>query len=245
MTMLGEAEPSEGRREQMNEMKVPVSHGVVKVIPSAVIGVVAAVATVFALESWRVREVKSEPVRAVVQPLVGEKTLVTRVIKGEGLDRLAELERKVEEIQREKGAAEGDEARAGDAEATRKRVDERFAELDRFHEQDAADQTWSVKASERFAGDLTKLGEKLGFSVGPAECKTTTCRAAIEYESYAVARATMAQLVEHSYNGLNCEQGMRLAEPDHPDSAYTAHLYLDCKDLRAGMADEIVRSDAE
>jgi hypothetical protein len=229
----------------MNELKVPVIHGAMKVIPSAVIGVVAAVVTVFALEGWRAREVKSEPVRAVVQPLEGEKTVIKRVIGREGLDRLAELERRVKELQSEKARSEDGPAMAGDAEATRKRVDERFAELDRLHEQDAPDPTWSMKASEQFAGDLAKLGEKLGFSIGPTECKTTTCRAAIQYESYSAARTTMAQLVEHSYNGLNCEQGMRLAEPEHPDSAYTAHLYLDCKDLRAGLADEIVRSDAE
>jgi hypothetical protein len=87
-------------------------------------------------------------------------------------------------------------------------------------------------------GGLTTLGEQLGFIVGPTDCKTTTCRAAVTWGDYTSARTTGMQLVERFFPGLNCAQEIRLAAPDNPNASYTTQLFLDCADQRAGVVED-------
>jgi hypothetical protein len=211
---------------------------------SAGIGVIAAVLTVLAIDQWRVRAVV-EPTagmedarRAVANPS-GEKVVHSIVVDGHAFDRIAELERKLRELEQARAAgaaaSAAPEMRPPDPVEMRRQVDAMYAELDRNHERDASDPEWALEASQALVGDLTTLGEKLGFTVGPTDCKTTTCRSTITFGSYADAQANGARLAEEYFGGLNCVQRVRQSRSQDPNGPSTAHLYLDCTDLRAGV----------
>jgi len=223
--------------------------------PSAGIGVVAAVLTVLAIDHLRAGRPATSTAHAEAAEQVplaagGERVVRNVVVDPQAFSRIAELERQMNEMQvaRTAAAAAGSaapEEPTPDAAETRRKVDALYAELDRAHERDAADPQWAPSATKGFVGGLTALGEKAGFTVGQTECKTTSCRSVVTWPNYAAARATGAQLVEHYFGGLNCGQKIRLSEPSDPNAPYSAQLYLDCTDLRAGVADQIVAARAD
>jgi hypothetical protein len=217
-------------------------------LPAAGMGVIAAVATVIALDRWRAHHSPAPSVSKEAAPVAAPAPAAENgsrrvIVDNRAFDRIAELERRLRELEAAQTApAVGSaalEQPPPDPQETRRKVDELYAELDRAHERDAADPEWAPRATKGFASGLTALGEKLGFTVGPLDCKTTTCRADVNWGDYDAARTKGAQLVEEYYGGLNCLQRIRLGPPADPSAPYSTRLYLDCTAMRAGAAEEI------
>jgi hypothetical protein len=216
--------------------------------PSAAIGVVAAVATVVGIDHFRDGAVAATADRKTggsgFSVSGGDAKVTQRVVVDDrAFGRIAELERQVREMQEAKAATASSttpsDQSSPDPADVRRQLREMYAQLDRDHERDSADSEWAPAAARDLVSGLTALGDKAGFNVGPTDCKTTTCRATVTWSNYSLARATGAQLVEHLFGALNCTQRINLQEPADPTASYSANLYLDCADLRAGLADEI------
>jgi hypothetical protein len=212
-------------------------------LPSVAVGVLAAVVTVLAIDHRRTGapQAPSAAESGALEASRGERTVHRVVVDQQAFDRISALEQRVRELQETRPApAAGAAAPAAappDPEEFRRALKELYTQLDQAHERDAPDPGWAPGATTRFVTGLNGLGEKLGFTLGPTDCKTTTCRATVTWGNYAAARATGAQLVEQMFAGLNCTQRINLEEPSAPSAPYTTHLYLDCAELRAGVAD--------
>jgi len=210
-------------------------------LQSAGIGVLAAVATVLAIDQFRERSKPAghgdEPESASVGR--GQEPVVrTVVVEGGGLDRIAALERQLRDLQAAKAAsAKPAVDLEQQAALVRKRIEETYAKLDRTHDLDTPDPGWAPGAQRTLVSGLTHLSEELGFKVGAADCKTTTCRATVTWNDYSSARSTGVRLVEELYPGLNCVRRIRLNAPADPGAPYTTRFYLDCVDQRAGTVE--------
>jgi len=221
-------------------------------IPAAAVGVLTAVVTVLAINHQRA----AAPGAAAPgqngfgdeQASRGSEQVIRKVVVDpRGFDRIADLERRVRELQEARAASETSPAAAenlADPVEARRRVKEMYAELDRAHDHDAPDPRWAPGATSDLVTGLTALGQKVGFTLGATDCKTTTCRATVTWSNYAAARAKGVELVEDIFGGLNCAQKINLLEPSDPNAPYTTRLYLDCADLRTGLANTIVQGQA-
>jgi hypothetical protein len=212
-----------------------------KKVQAAAIGVLAAIATVFVIDHWRqdsrVTVATPEDDGRGAETSHGRFVRTVVVDKG-AMDRIGELERQLRELQAKAAKNPEDKQRPDEAEILRK-VEEAYARLNQAHDRDVPDPKWAPTATKQFMSGLTALSTELGFSVGPADCKTTTCRATVSWRDYASARSTGVQLVERVFPGLNCTQKIRLAAPGDPSAPYSTQLFFDCADLRAGLAEEI------
>lgn len=122
-------------------------------------------------------------------------------------------------------------------EEARLHVVDTFSQLEKRHEEDPVDLEWAGPAEKHLNEGLQSLSEKMRLSVLNAECKTEMCRAEVEWENYATAKESGLRLAEVIVPGLNCAQSIWLDEPKDPDSRYSAKLYLDCANQRAGLVD--------
>lgn len=245
---LFDTEGQERRGKSVDERVVPLKRmPSTRHLPSVVIGVVAAVATVVALDHFREQPRSSTPLsQASREAAPSERVVRNVIVEGRGLDRVAELERQMRELQATLDAAKGEpqeeKPRITHEEAIQK-MDEAFAAFDRDHERDGADPSWAPQATNNLATGLSTLGEEVGFKVGQTDCKTTTCRATVTFSDYGSAQAKAPRLVEQQFAGLNCTQRMRWQPPADLRAPYSAQLYLDCTELRGGVIEPLEDND--
>jgi hypothetical protein len=100
---------------------------------------------------------------------------------------------------------------------------------------DAPDTTWSAQAAYQLRAQLDTVKDGLGFAVSSYACKATRCRAELYFESAANATEHSGRLAEMQVPGLNCA---RTTTIDPTDENRTL-LFLDCSDLRAGLAEAL------
>jgi hypothetical protein len=100
---------------------------------------------------------------------------------------------------------------------------------------DAPDTTWSAQAAYQLRAQLDTVKDGLGFAVSSYACKATRCRAEVYFDSAADAMEHSGRLAEMQIPGLNCT---RTATVDPSDENRTL-LFLDCSDLRAGLAEPL------
>jgi hypothetical protein len=89
------------------------------------------------------------------------------------------------------------------------------------------DRVWSAGAARSFQSDFGAF-EDAAFRVGSVDCRTSTCRVQLTWDSYSAARTQAKKIVQHSY-AKNCMREILTPEPDNPDAPYTASVYFDCK----------------
>jgi hypothetical protein len=65
-----------------------------------------------------------------------------------------------------------------------------------------------------------------------AQCKTTTCSAALEWPSYDEAMKSYDALLHGDFRA-NCARGILLPEPEDRTLPYRGRLLLDCENWRA------------
>ncbi|HEX6273106.1 MAG TPA: hypothetical protein VFZ53_08705 [Polyangiaceae bacterium] len=207
---------------------------------SAVVGVTAAIATVTLMDrSSGEREASPAPEKAL--PSKGPATESTRtIIVQSDAERLRSIEERLDGI---KKAGERSAAPSGppDLEERRRRIAEKAAELDRIHREETPDPAWSTNAVQSLSKGLGELEETLGFSLRDADCKTTRCRAVVDWRDRESAERNVAQLAERSFPGLNCEQTVLRTESADSRTFGTATLYLNCSDQRAGLVQGFVK----
>lgn len=109
--------------------------------------------------------------------------------------------------------------------------------LDERHAQDPVDPTWAPTADKELRSGLSEAAEDVGFVVSSVSCKTDICVAELEWEDQKIARERGASLASLDFPNLNCMQSIWLDRTDQPDQPYSGKLYLDCTELRAGLAD--------
>lgn len=199
------------------------------------VGMIAAAATVLVLDHWRDDGNAPASVESAEVRLEGSTRVVQKVVVDRGAHaRIEQLELQLRGV---KAAAEpGTDQIEVSPEEARRIVEESYAEMDRVHRHDSRDPQWASQATTELASGLTALGERLGFTVSDADCKTATCKATVDWKDYTTARNSFSQLAEQTFGGLNCEQHVRLGEPVEPEGWVEGLLYLDCTDLRARMA---------
>jgi hypothetical protein len=212
-----------------------------KATSSALIGIMAAVATVLVLDYVRGSNDESD-VHAMERGDVSrkqEKVIRTVVMSRADSTRIDELEKQIQEIGHTEGVNDHDApARTvADPETIQRELAAEFAELDQQYVDELRDPAWSPEAESNLASGLTTMGEKLGFSVDATECKTTFCRVSLSFGEYESARELGKDLVEATFAGLNCSQKVWMKRPDDPAAPYNAQLYFDCSDQRAGLVE--------
>jgi hypothetical protein len=100
------------------------------------------------------------------------------------------------------------------------------------YEQQSRDTTWAPRAEAAFETDFGKLSNK-GIVVRGVECRTTACKAELQWPSYANARRDAAQLVHFPF-AENCARHTFTPPPEDPDKPYETTMLFECEMARSG-----------
>lgn len=208
---------------------------------SGIVGVSAAIGTVTIISrSSGKTEASAAPQKAPTSKEPTKEPARTVIVQTQDSERLRALEQRLDGLGKaEQRAAERSAPR--DPEEGRRMLVQRTSELNRLHEQETADPSWSASAEQSLSKGLDDLGPTLGFSVKNAECKTTRCRAIVEWSDLQAAERNAAQLAERSFPGLNCEQTVVRNGPMDAQASGMVTLYLDCGGQRAGVTEASVK----
>lgn len=157
--------------------------------------------------------------------------------------RVGRIEDRLEAIQAEQELNE--ERGAPDAAKEREFLEQHYGQLDRDFEKDAPDPAWSAQATGFLKTSLESYGKTAGFEVVASECRGKTCRATMSWKTFDEARNNGGSLAERLIPGLNCMRSIWLKEPEEDGKPYSANLYLDCSEQRAGIAQPIPHAIAD
>ena len=116
---------------------------------------------------------------------------------------------------------------------------EKFTQQARAFESDAVDASWAPTATKTLNSSLEMLATTAQFSLVEAECRTTHCRAVVEFATLESAEVNAGGLAEARLGSLNCAQGLQVPPDADPDAPVRAELFLDCTDLRANSTDTL------
>jgi hypothetical protein len=213
------------------------------ILLSAVVGAVAALGTVVVVGNLNHRDEHITQTQADDRSKFtpSSKSVTAEILPG----RVQALEREVARLRDERSErAErveppGTDAEAPDPQADRRRVEARFSELERQLLADPIDPSWSPMATESLQNHMTATAKTNGFVLVAAECRTALCRATLRWDTYEAALKTGMQLPEQAIPGLNCARSIFLEESSNPLEPYSASLFLDCREQRAGRAGAI------
>jgi hypothetical protein len=207
---------------------------------SAVVGVSAAIATV-TLMGRSDGEKEASPAAEEARPTKGSAPASTRtVIVQSDTDRFRAIEKRIDGLDRPEERTAGP-AGPRDPEEGRRLLAEKTAELHRTYEQETQDPAWSAQAAQALSKGLDELADTLGFSLRAADCKSTRCRAVVEWRDSEAAERNLSQLAERSFPGLNCEQTVLRTNSTDSRAVGMATLYLNCSDQRAGLVQGYVK----
>jgi hypothetical protein len=110
------------------------------------------------------------------------------------------------------------------------------AELIAQHYAAPTDAKWAAAAEASLASDFESLSAlpNAGFKLVNTDCRTDSCVAMLEWDSFNQANGRTGLVVHHHY-ALNCAREIRLADPPgEPGSSYSTTVLFDCTELRAG-----------
>lgn len=119
---------------------------------------------------------------------------------------------------------------------------ERHAQLVEAHHAEPIDARWAHTAHERYSGDFEKLSERLsgsgqsnGFNVRNLDCRSTSCVATLEWDSYADAAKGAEAIAFHGYEE-NCALSVVPFPPDDAAEArsYSHDVVFDCSNQVRG-----------
>ena len=96
------------------------------------------------------------------------------------------------------------------------------------HEDAPVDPQWSNEARASFERGLTDAAGELGGDVR-VDCRTDSCLATVEFDSYGSATTSFSGLLEHDYD-LNCETSVAMPPPEDPNAPYGAEILFVCPD---------------
>jgi hypothetical protein len=214
-------------------------------IGSVAAGIIAALVTLTVFEGLRPapkHQTHTTPTTEAEPKTVTREATPVQVVRSD-LEPMHALQAEVARLKREVEEQRPTPTPPPDPEAEEKRVEAYFAELERRHLGDPIDPSWAPSATAALESGLLKLSQRYGFFLRSTECKTTYCRASLDWKDYASAQGAGAVLAETTFAGLNCTQSVRLKGPEDPRAVYATDLYLDCTSLRAGAVEVATAPD--
>jgi hypothetical protein len=106
-----------------------------------------------------------------------------------------------------------------------------FAAKQRQHESEPRDPEWAGIAQASIRNELDDvLAPQEGVNLMSVSCRTTTCAAVVEWDSFGRAREGYGSLLQAPFD-LNCAPSIFLEEPE-TDGPHRATLMLDCEQAR-------------
>lgn len=164
----------------------------------------------------------------------------TSAIVGRTLDKVGDLEERVQELERagssdageQQADAEADATAAAQAEAAppAEFYHERHAERLRQHRAEPVDPNWGPAVTDMLRSDLAGLTEVGKFELVDVECRNQSCRAVARWDDVKAAQENYKYLVTAGFKA-NCGRTMVIpdAEPGQP---VEAALILDCEEWK-------------
>lgn len=186
------------------------------------------------------------PAAAAIQPSVESSA---RPPNAKSPDRVAELEQRLDamaaSLSRSASALEerpfdntepsGEEAGADEfnIEQARAYELESWEERKQQFEREPVDRNWALATRDTFLTDMVSIAQENGLTVMDADCRTTQCKAVIEWPSYDDAAAGFNQLLHYDYQ-VNCGKETLLPEPPEWEAGlpYQVTMLFDCSDSR-------------
>ncbi len=191
-------------------------------LAGAVSGVVAAVTVSFLLpRAEGAAEKKHDGAPTAAAPIV-------KYVVAPGAQAPSELAN--ERAPTEAGSSD---AEAGDAEwpepsEDEPRMEDVIAERIAGVASEQVDSTWAPAARQSFQADLDTLSMQIGASVVDVDCRTKSCVATVEWQSYDDAKKTWKRLIHEPYKE-NCAVSMSVDPPaDGNAASYQAKVLFEC-----------------
>ena len=112
---------------------------------------------------------------------------------------------------------------------------EAWSNLQVEYEREPVDRQWSVDAGEKFLTDMLAIAEENGLDVVDADCRTTRCKAVVQWPSFDQAVAGFTTLLHHQYQ-VTCARETLLPEPAEQEAGlpYQVTVLFDCSGARYG-----------
>jgi hypothetical protein len=109
-------------------------------------------------------------------------------------------------------------------------AEERFSQMVATHERSPVDAAWASTASRTYQGDLDERQRRFNFRAGPVECRSSSCVAEVEWDSYAEAQRTFHTLVGFPTE-MTCQSHISIPEPEDMTLVYKSKvLFTNCRD---------------
>jgi hypothetical protein len=96
---------------------------------------------------------------------------------------------------------------------------------------ESTDTAWAHTASRDLQQGLQRLGDEHGYTTKSVDCRTTLCRALLEWPTYADAQRSWKAVLHESYEP-NCATEVYVPPPNTADGPYEATVIFDCTEAR-------------
>ena len=106
-------------------------------------------------------------------------------------------------------------------------------EQQRAFDAEGYDPAWSTTARSEFSQDLEALAQDKNYRVLNVDCKTTLCKATVEWPSYGEVTNTASDLLYADYRN-NCTKMVFAPTPTNRADPYQGTVMYDCTSSRAG-----------
>jgi hypothetical protein len=119
-----------------------------------------------------------------------------------------------------------------DLAAETERVRMSFAEKLAKHSAQPTDTTWARSTEGILREGLSDAAKKAGFRTVDISCRTTSCVANLEWDSYEAMHANLHTAYESSHNA-NCARWALAPDDQNTGGKVTVPLFLDCTDWKS------------
>ena len=119
-----------------------------------------------------------------------------------------------------------------DRAAATERVKKAFAEKLAGHSAQPANPAWSKSTEGVLRRGLENTAKTAGFRVSSVDCRTTSCVADLEWDTYSAMRQNLHTAVESSYDTL-CARAAMPPDEGRAGDKVTVPLILDCADWKS------------
>jgi hypothetical protein len=98
-------------------------------------------------------------------------------------------------------------------------------------ENEEIDRSWATRTAASLSDDLDLLSEAQGYTPIATECRSTKCRAVVEWPGYSEATAGFGALLHHDFR-TDCARQTLLPEPsgDELEEPYEMTMVFDCRE---------------
>jgi hypothetical protein len=98
----------------------------------------------------------------------------------------------------------------------------------RQHGVEQLDREWSKSTAVSLTSSLSGLGKTAGFRVASVDCRTTTCVAYLDWNTYQLSVEHYADILQHDF-GIACAREIVLPPPSDPADRYPGDVLFRCQ----------------